>query len=255
MSQDAYEGFAERYDRFHGRFDEHDPEEATFFHQLFAGNEVQSVLDCACGTGRHLHMFHSLGYQVTGSDISRAMLARAEVNLASRGLQVPLHRADYRELPQHFHRPFDAVVCLSSSLLHMPTETEAVRALRSMGGVLRDGGLLVLTQGTSDRQWREKPQFLLAVDELDLTRLFVIDYEGSGARYHIVDLERSEPGAGRELKVWSVEYPRVYLRDDQKRLLGEAGFKSVEFYGSYRFEAYDKEESRRLIAVAKKPLL
>ena len=89
------------------------------------------MLDCACGTGHDLVLFHSLGCEVVGSDISESMLAQAHKNLAERGVKVPLHQVDYRELPQHFNRPFDAVVCLSSSILHMPNESEVLRAFRS----------------------------------------------------------------------------------------------------------------------------
>jgi hypothetical protein len=155
---------------------------------------------------------------------------------------------DYRHLPEHIPQPFDAVLCLSSSLLHMPTEDEALRALRSMRGVLRDRGMLVLTQGTTDKQWAAKPRFLLAVNEPEFSRLFVIDYEGQGARYHLLDLSHGPEARG--LEVWSVHYPRVYLRDDQERLLGIAGFRRVEFYGSYAFDVYDVEASDRLISVA-----
>jgi hypothetical protein len=35
-------------------------------------------------------------------------------------------------------------------------------------------------------------------------------------------------------------------------LLRAAGFAEVEFYGSYQFEPYRKQESQRLIAVAQK---
>jgi glycine/sarcosine N-methyltransferase len=245
---DAYAGLAARYDRFHGPFGQHNSEEAAFFRRLFGENRVQRVLDCACGTGRHLHLASSLGCEVTGTDLSPAMLAQAERNLAAQGLGVPLRQADYRELSQHFEAEFDAVLCLSSSLLHMSTEAEAVRALRSMRAVLRPDGILVLTQGMTDKQWAEQPRFLLAVNDPDFSRLFVIDYEGRGARYHVLDIVHGSEE--RDFQVWSVHYPRVYLCDDQRRMLVEAGFDRLTFYGSYGFDLYDKAGSSRLIAVA-----
>lgn len=54
------------------------------------------------------------------------------------------------------------------------------------------------------------------------------------------------------MKVWSVEYPHMYLRDDYERLLNAAGFDAIAFYGGYAFEPYDKDASGRLIIVARK---
>ena len=250
MSDDLYAGFAGRYDLFRGQFGQHDPEQAGFFRQLFARHGVHTILDCACGTGQHLHLFHTLGCRVTGSDISPSMLAQARKNLTGVGIEVPLHRADYRALPERFTTRFDAVTCLSSSLLHMEDDDHALCALRSLRGVLRQGGILVLTQGTTDRQWAEKPRFILAANTNELTRLFVIDYLGAGARYNVIDIHRG--GGGEELEVWSIEYAQVLLHDDQDRLLRAAGFSPVEFFGSYRFEPYDREQSRVLITVAQR---
>ena len=145
MASDLYEGFAERYDLFFGRFCEHDAVVVDFFGKLFAENQVHSVLDCACGTGHDLH---------------------------------------------------------------------------------------------------------LAVNRDECSRVFVIDHFERGARYNVLDISHSEKG--RDLKVWSIDYANILLRDDQERLLKASGFKSVDFYGSYRFEPYDKEASDRLIAVAHK---
>ena len=248
MPADPYADLAAHYDRFFGAWGEHDPAVAAFFRQLWAEHGVRRVLDCACGTGHDLALFAALGCEVVGSDISVAMLAQAARHLAGAGLNVPLHRADYRELPAHFAQPFEAVVCLSSSLLHMPDEAQALRALTSMGAALRPGGLLVLTQGTTDRQWRDKPRFLLAADTPDYTRLFVIDYVGEGARYNIIDITRDE--GHNALQSWSVDYACVLLRDDYARLLPAAGFTRATFYGGYDRQPYDIEASRRLIVVA-----
>ena len=117
-----------------------------------------------------------------------------------------------------------------------------------MRRVLREGGILVLTQGTTNKQWKQKPRFILAVNRVDFSRLFVIDYLGQGARYSILDITHSE--AARDLKVWSVDYPQLLLRDDHERLLRRSRFGRVDFFGSYRFEPYDRELSDRLIAVA-----
>ena len=249
-SDDQYAGMAERYDLFFAEpFGEYGEERAAFFRRLFQESGTRSVLDCACGTGRDLPLFHALGLEVVGSDISEAMLEQSRANLVKLGTDLPLHRADYRELPEHFRRRFDAVVCLSSSILHMPDEAEALRAFRSMRAVLTEGGVLVLTQGTSDRQWREKPRFLLARDRPEFTRLFVIDYAGEGARYSVLDIWHD--GGGR-LEAWNTDYPHVLLRDDQERLLHQAGFDTIEFYGGFDFAPYDRDTSNRLITVARR---
>jgi SAM-dependent methyltransferase len=250
MSHDPYATFAGRYDLFFGAFDDHDPQLVASFRCLVEEQQIDTVLDCACGTGRHLHLLHTLGCDVAGSDISASMLAQARANLAALGLTLPLYQLDYRELPQHFDRQFDAVVCLSSSILHMPDEDQVLRAFQSMRAVLRPGGILVLTQGTTDRQWAEKPRFIPVVNTPAFTRLFVIDYLGQGAHYHVLDIWHSDDV--RDFQVWTVSYPRIYLRDDQDRLLNAAGFTTVAFYGSYAFEAYDKQTSQHLIAIAQK---
>jgi ubiquinone/menaquinone biosynthesis C-methylase UbiE len=247
---DSYAGFAERYDWFFDSFTTHEASEVDFFRRLFAQSGVHRVLDCACGTGRHVHMLHELGCQIHGSDISDSMLSVARKNLQSSGVDVPLCKLDYRLLPEHYKEPFDAVVCLSTSISHMPDESQVERAFRSMRAVLRDDGILVLTQGTSDRQWNEKPRFILAVDKPEFSRTFVIDYLQKGARYSVLDILRN--GSTSELKVWSAEYALILLQEDQRRLLTAAGFSRIDFYGGFDFQPYDRELSPRLIAVAHK---
>ncbi|MGD9146875.1 MAG: methyltransferase domain-containing protein [Anaerolineae bacterium] len=248
MTHDRYEDMAGRYDLTFGSVDQHDPTMARFFQRVFAEHEVQSVLDCACGTGRHLLLFHSLGLEVVGSDVSEAMLVQARKNLAGHGVEVPLHQADYRNLPQTFGRRFDAVVCLAA-IGYMPDETQVLRAFRSMRSVLRDRGVLILTAVPTDRQWAEQSRFILNANTRDFSRIFAIDYLERTARYNVLDIHHGEERRG--LEVWSIELT-VLLQADQQRLLEQAGFRSVEFFGSFVFDPYDRTASNRLIAVAQR---
>ncbi len=250
MSSDPYDSFAERYDLFFGPFDEHDPGKVSFFREMFTHHHVCTVLDCACGTGRDLHLFHSLGCEVLGSDISPSMLARAERNLASHHIDVPLEQIDYRELPFALASEFDAVTCLSSAIFEMPDDGELRRALASMRGVLRPGGILILSAGMCDRTWREKPRFIPEINRGDFTRLFVIDYFERGARFNVVDLHHNE--TREEMLVWSITYERVYLRADIEAALQAVGFHTYSFYGGFDFQPYDNETSGMLVAVAQK---
>ncbi|MEI6530171.1 MAG: hypothetical protein WCN99_01650 [bacterium] len=68
--EDIYADFAERYDRFSGPIGEPAPVRLAFFHQLFAQHQVQSVLDCACGTGRDLILFRALAARVGNGLVS-----------------------------------------------------------------------------------------------------------------------------------------------------------------------------------------
>jgi cyclopropane fatty-acyl-phospholipid synthase-like methyltransferase len=53
-------------------------------------------------------IFNELGCHAVGSDLSDEVLALARRILDEAGVDIPLHRIDYRELPRHLHKRFDA---------------------------------------------------------------------------------------------------------------------------------------------------
>lgn len=88
--KDQYAGFAERYDLPYGLTV--DSRLGEFFRKVFAEHRVRRVLDCACGTGRHLLLFRDLGCEVSGSDISSSILTQVRSNLAAAGASIPLRQ-------------------------------------------------------------------------------------------------------------------------------------------------------------------
>jgi SAM-dependent methyltransferase len=178
------------------------------------------------------------------------MLDQARENLSSHGVNVPLRRVDFRELPQHFQTRFDAVLCLSTSLPHLLEETQILHALTSMREVMREGGILVLSQGMCDKQIKERPRYIPVVNTADFSRVFVLEYSEDRLHLDVLDLLHDRSSA-HGFKVARFEY-RIILQDDYERLLSEVGFVERHYYGNYQFEPYDKERSKRLILVAQR---
>jgi ubiquinone/menaquinone biosynthesis C-methylase UbiE len=194
-------------------------------------------------------MFHSLQCEVHGSDISVAVLAQARRRLADMDLPIPLKQVDFRQLPENYDREFDAVMCLFNSITHLLVEEETLQALRSMREVLRDGGILVMDQGTTDKSMRERPRFWVRENDRDRTTVFVTDYTDRQTDLHILEFTHTEQHSG--FKVFDFRF-LVLLQDDYARLLESAGFRSCTFYGGFDFSPYDKEQSDRLIVVTRK---
>lgn len=245
---DLYAGFASRYDfLFQGGSGRET--QVAFFDDVFKKHTVNRVLDCSCGTGEHLAMLAPLGLSFFGSDISPAMLAVAGEKMKRLDLDIPLFRADFRSLPEHFPEPFDAILCLSTSLPHVETEDEMVRALSSMHASLTDRGVVIFTQGITERMMIDRPRFESIVNNRDFSRAFVIDYHGRGMTFHALDFIHTDSAA--EFHTWSTTYPFMPLEGDYRRMLRKAGFADVVTYGGYDFSPYD-ETSRFMIIVAGK---
>lgn len=102
------------------------------------GVALGSVLDVACGTGRHLVHLREHATEVAGSDVSASMIAVA----ADRLPEVPLHEADFRELA--LGRTFDVVTCLFSSIGHVADADDLDRAIAAMADHVAPGGALVV---------------------------------------------------------------------------------------------------------------
>jgi len=168
--------------------------------------------------------------------------------LAEAGIDALVKKADFRELEKSFASQFDAVLCMSNSINEILEDTEAHRALQSMKAVLRPGGILVLDQGQSDAIVKNPPKFDPVVNNRDFSRLFVLDYCKDVMKVNIYDFVHTKDRCAFYSTCVNVA---IRLKDDWDRLLSEAGFTEIDYFGDWRHSAYDKRSSKRLIAVAR----
>jgi ubiquinone/menaquinone biosynthesis C-methylase UbiE len=99
--------------------------------------QAKSMLDVACGTGRHLEELQN-HYNVEGTDISAGMLEVAQRRCPG----VPLHQADMVDL--NLGKKFDVVTCLFSSIAYTKQLARLQAAIARMANHVKPGGLLII---------------------------------------------------------------------------------------------------------------
>lgn len=116
--------------------------DAVFIRKSAELGAGQTVLDVACGDGRHCFALANLGLMVTGLDCSLSQLVRASQRNEATEAGVTLLHGDMRALPRD--RTYDVVTCLGSSIGYFDGDEQNRQVLQEMIEVLRPGGKLVL---------------------------------------------------------------------------------------------------------------
>ncbi|MBX9928338.1 MAG: methyltransferase domain-containing protein [Gemmatimonadaceae bacterium] len=106
------------------------------------------VLDCPCGQGRHVGPMAAAGFDMTGADLSRPLLAEARRHWTGKRLRFV--RADMRALPARWDARFDAVLNLFTSFGFFDDPADDQRVLSEFARVLRPGGTLLWHGGSRD---------------------------------------------------------------------------------------------------------
>jgi SAM-dependent methyltransferase len=228
--------------------------EGPFFRKLFEEHRVKSVLDCACGTGRHAVEFARWGHSVSGCDISREMLLLAERNAAAAGVDVAFFAAGLTEIARKARgRKFDAVVCLGNSLPHLLTQRELDQAMRSIRRVLTAGGVFVVQIRNYDRIVHENLRFMppTSAKQGDREVIFFRMLDIHGPRridFNIIQFSR-------EADTWrhTVQTTRLrpMLKPHLETALGRAAFSEIRHYADYGFTPFDTSATLDLITVAR----
>lgn len=117
-------------------------EAALFLNRLLeklALSPPATMLDVACGRGRHAVYLHQKGFTVTGFDLSEASIQEARKQEA-RGLHF-----EVRDMRQPFTHPqWDLVLNLFTSFGYFDADTDSFRAMQAMASAVLPGGSLVL---------------------------------------------------------------------------------------------------------------
>ncbi|MHC4949061.1 MAG: class I SAM-dependent methyltransferase, partial [Planctomycetota bacterium] len=125
-------------------FDADTAKEAAFLEAVHArhGAGGRRMLEPACGSGRLVLAMAKAGYDVTGFDVSPAMLRFARRRLDDAGVRARVARGRMESFA--FARPFDVAHCLVSTFRYLLDEASAAAHLACVADALRPGGVYVL---------------------------------------------------------------------------------------------------------------
>ena len=226
--------------------------EWPFYRELFREHRVSSILDCACGTGRHAILFAKNGLSVTGIDIDSERIKLAHENAVGAGVDVRFETAAFSELNRLCPSPqFDAVICVGNSLSQLPGLHAVEEAIRSMAAVCRPAGMLVL-HVLNYRSLLKK--------EMVAQPLRVVGGEGHRELFQKIFLPRTHQveivtvHVREGINGWSSEVARGMLLPIDaaclEKLVIRAGFSRVVMRGDYSGAPFDGEASWDLILTA-----
>jgi len=150
---------ADLYDALYDTFKDYAAEAARV--RELIGPDARTLLDVACGTGRHLELLQG-DYEVVGLDIDPGLLAVARLRLPG----VELVEADMTDFD--LDRTFDAVVCLFSSIGYAHTVERLHAAVGAMARHLASGGVLIVEPWLRPDAWRAGHVHMLTVDDEEL---------------------------------------------------------------------------------------
>jgi SAM-dependent methyltransferase len=136
--------------------------------------DARTLLDVACGTGRHLELLRERFETVEGVDADEGMLAVARERLPG----VALHQGDMRTFD--LGHEFDAVTCLFSSIGFAHDLEQLDAAAQHLAAHLAPGGVLVVEPWITPDEWRPSRPHVLSAEGggVVLARVTVSGREG-----------------------------------------------------------------------------
>ncbi|MBC8368232.1 class I SAM-dependent methyltransferase [bacterium] len=235
-----YGQLAQYYDKIYS-FKSYGDEAARLKETLDAEGVVEGsrILEAACGTGAFLKPL-SRWYQCEGFDLAEPMLEVAREKLPD----LHLFQADMRDF--RVDEPFDALLCLFSSIGYMQNDDDLLGVYASFAAALKPGGLLLMEPWIGPEKFRPGTAHMTTYEdtELKLCRQTVSQLEDKVAVLEMNWLI-ARAGEGVSHRMETHRMPLVEA-SHHLELLERNGFKA-------RFEESASMPDRGLIIGKKRP--
>ena len=226
---------------YHMLYKERNDEEA----QLLMDNLTQylnlpddaKILDLACGKGRHAIYLNSLGYEVTGADLSENSITEAS-KFTNEKLHFKVH--DMRE---PFEEKYDAIFNLFTSFGYFENDEDNLTTLKAMKESLTESGFAVIDFMNVNQVINSLvPEEVKTVENIDF---HIKRYLSDGHIYKEIDFE------DQGKKYHFTEKVKALTLQDFQEMMEEAGIYLLDIFGDYKLKKFHKTDSERLIMIFK----
>ena len=243
MIKDKTTWYASWFDTpfYHILYKDRDNTEAESFMQTLTNYlnipEGGKILDLACGKGRHAIYLNSIGYDVTGVDVSEN-----SIEFATQFENETLH-FDVHDMCKPYKQQFDAVFNLFTSFGYFDKEEDNLNTIKAIKEDLNAYGFGVIdfmnTEYIIDNLVPEETKTVDGI-EFKLKR-----YVDNG--YILKDIDFTHDGVDYSYQ----ERVRAFTLDDFKTMFEQAGVYLLDIFGDYKLHKFDAKASNRLIMIFK----
>src|SRR5437868_2958495 len=233
------EWFGEDYLHIYQHRDETEAERAVeLIATNLAGRQIETVLDLACGAGRHTKVLRERWWTV-GLDLSMALLKIAR----KESPDAPYVRADMRELP-FADESFDLVVNLFTSFGYFDQDREHLRVLSCVCSSMKPGGTLVIDFLNASQVRHE----LVPYDERVENGITIEQRRAISSDDRFVE----KTIRLRERRKEYIERVRLLSPRDLQRMLVESGFEVVKLLGDYGGADWSEGSPRTILFASRR---
>ncbi|MBU2928231.1 class I SAM-dependent methyltransferase [Winogradskyella psychrotolerans] len=199
--------------------------------------EHGKILDLACGKGRHSVYLNSLGYHVTGADLSEQSITHAKQ------FENETLRFDVHDMSKPYPDTFDAVFNLFTSFGYFEDENCNLETIKSIQLELNEFGFGVIDFMNTNH----------VIDNLiaeDIKTVEGIDFHQKRSvkdGYIIKDISFDADGEHFEFQ----ERVKAFTLQDFETLFEKAGVYLLDVFGDYKLHKYHAKSSERMIMIFK----
>ena len=199
--------------------------------------ENGTILDLACGKGRHSIYLNKLGYQVTGVDLSENSIAIANQS-SNATLQFKTH--DMRE---QLNENFDGVFNLFTSFGYFDTHEDNIKTLKAIKESINEYGFGVIDFFNTDYIIEN----LVAEETKEIDGITFNIKRTVENNKIIKEIRFSDNGE----TYFFTEKVAAFTLTDFEAMMEEAGIYLLEIFGDYKLRKFYKTQSERLIMIFK----
>ena len=213
-------------------------EEATFVKKALRLRRGQSVLDAPCGAGRiAIHLAHA-GCHVTGIDLKRAFINRAEIRFRREEQKGNFIHMDVRNIT--FAQEFHGIYNWQGSFGYF-SDSENLDVMKRYARALRRGGRILVDQPNRESILRHFEP-LLEINNLTIRNQWIPQAQRMECDWIVHKNKRKQHN---RISM------RLYTALQMHNLFEQAGFSIESVFGSIDGEPY-RRSSKRLIIIGKK---